>query len=135
MSLAVSVSGPQAPRRAWVISVCTTLAHPAAAAGRDCQPGEGGHLLAAGVIADRAEDRVVGPDALPGACLMIGSVALSVVTLRGLTREGSGGRLKLARPNICRLVIFVLQLTPSVRPLWCGSVSAVVAALMSSSRP
>ena len=39
------------------------------AAGRDRQGSEAGHLLAAGVVADRPEDRVVGLDALPGALL------------------------------------------------------------------
>jgi hypothetical protein len=33
-----------------------------------------------------------------------------------------------ARPYICLLIILVLVLTPSVRPLWCGIVSAAVAA-------
>jgi hypothetical protein len=39
------------------------------APGRDRQVREGCHLLAAGVVADRPQDRVVGPDALPGALL------------------------------------------------------------------
>ncbi len=37
-------------------------------------------------------------------------------------------RVKPARPYICLLIIFVLLLTPSVRPLWYGSVTAAVAA-------
>src|SRR5690242_16111143 len=44
-------------------------------------------------------------------------------------------RVKPARPYICLLIILVLVLTPSVRPLWCGRVSAAVAAWMSRSRP
>ena len=43
--------------------------------------------------------------------------------------------MKPARPYICLLIILVLVLTPSVRPLWCGRVSAAVAAWMSRSRP
>ena len=73
---------------------------------------------------------------------------LKGVSLQGLCRTFGGdvpwpqlrrmrcrSRVKLARPYICRLIILVLVLTPSVRPLWCGSVSAAVAAWMSRSRP
>ena len=44
-------------------------------------------------------------------------------------------RAKPARPYICLLIILVLVLTPSVRPLWYGRVTAAVAAWRSSSRP
>src|SRR5246127_2152772 len=44
-------------------------------------------------------------------------------------------RVKPARPYICLLIILVLVLTPSVRPLWCGRTTAAVAAWMSRSRP
>lgn len=43
--------------------------------------------------------------------------------------------MKPARPYIWRLIILVFVLTSSVRPLWCGRVSATVAAWLSRSRP
>ena len=47
-----------------------------------------------------------------------------------MTEEGES-----ARPYICLLIILVFVFTPSVRPFWCGRVSAAVAAWMSRSRP
>jgi hypothetical protein len=44
-------------------------------------------------------------------------------------------RVKPARPYICRLIIFVLVFTPSVRPLWNGRVTAAMTACWSRSRP
>src|SRR5262249_51936220 len=52
-------------------------------------------------------------------CNFKGSVALPVVTVRGFLRGGCccGRRVKPARPYICLLIILVLVLMPSVRPL------------------
>ena len=44
-------------------------------------------------------------------------------------------RVNPARPYICRLIIFVLVLTPSVLPLWNGRVTAAMAACLSRSSP
>ncbi len=45
------------------------------------------------------------------------------------------GMVKPARPYLCLLVIVVLVLAPPVRPLWCGRMSAAVAARMSGPGP
>jgi hypothetical protein len=70
-------------------------------------------------------------------CRISGSAAFSVVTVcnvsRGVFRWRN--RVNPARPYSCLLIIVVLVLTPSVRPLWNGSVSAAVTAWMSRSRP
>ena len=69
-------------------------------------------------------------------CKDNGSVALSVVTnCVSPAGSGGGGARILRGRTFCLLIILVSVLTPSVRPLWCGIVTAAVAAWMSRSRP
>ncbi len=71
-----------------------------------------------------------------GANRKSGSGPLSVVTLGSVSRGCGGvGRVKPARPYICRLIIFVLVFTPSVRPLLNGGVRAAATAWRSDSSP